>query len=113
MAKLERKIALVTGPSSGIGQASPMVAPRRLFLRNSGAAVLSGAAVALLGRAALADAATTPQANPHDSAPTKFERSAMPVSPTVNSERRVRRLWSAFSTSQAGWTTGIPSTPTV
>ena len=72
MDNLERTNARVTGASSGIGQACRIVAPRRLFLRNSGAAVLSGAAVALLGRAALADAATTPQANPHDSAPTQF-----------------------------------------
>jgi pimeloyl-ACP methyl ester carboxylesterase len=72
MDNLERTNARVTGASSGIGQAGRIVAPRRLFLRNSGAAVLSGATVGLLGRAALADAATTPQANPHDSAPTQF-----------------------------------------
>jgi hypothetical protein len=57
-----------------MSQASLFVASRRLFLRNSGAAVLSGAAVALLAdREALAQSQTVSQANLHDSAPTQFQ----------------------------------------
>jgi pimeloyl-ACP methyl ester carboxylesterase len=56
-----------------MSQARLIVASRRLFLRNGGTAVLSGAAVALLaGREALAQSATMSQANLHDSAPTQF-----------------------------------------
>ncbi|MGQ0579249.1 MAG: alpha/beta fold hydrolase [Betaproteobacteria bacterium] len=56
-----------------MSQASLNVASRRLFLRNSGAAVLSGAAVTLLpGRKALAQSESMSQANLHDSAPTQF-----------------------------------------
>jgi pimeloyl-ACP methyl ester carboxylesterase len=47
---------------------------RRLFLRNSGTAVLSGAAAALLaGREVLAQSETKTQANLHESAPTQFQ----------------------------------------
>jgi len=53
---------------------SLIVPNRRLFLRNSGTAVLSGAAVALLAhREALAQSDTMPRANLHDSAPTQFQ----------------------------------------
>src|ERR671911_3030930 len=56
-----------------MSQARLIVASRRLFLRNGGTAVLSGAAVALLaGREALAQSAATSQANLHDSAPTQL-----------------------------------------
>jgi pimeloyl-ACP methyl ester carboxylesterase len=56
-----------------MSQPSLMVASRRLFLRNSGTAVLSGAAVALLAsREALGHSETMSQANLHDSAPTQF-----------------------------------------
>ena len=57
-----------------MSQSSLVVPSRRLFLRNSGTAVLSGAAVALLAdREALAQSETMSQANLHDSAPTKFK----------------------------------------
>jgi pimeloyl-ACP methyl ester carboxylesterase len=57
-----------------MSQSSLTVASRRLFLRNSGTAVLSGAAAALLaGREARGQAETTTQANLHDSAPTQFQ----------------------------------------
>jgi pimeloyl-ACP methyl ester carboxylesterase len=57
-----------------MSQASLSVAGRRLFLRNGGAAALSGAAVVLLaGREALAQSATVSQTNLHDSAPTQFQ----------------------------------------
>ena len=57
-----------------MSQRSPTIASRRLFLRNSGTAVLSGAAVALLAdHDALAQSETMPQANLHDSAPTQFQ----------------------------------------
>src|SRR4051794_6225343 len=60
------------------------VAGRRLFLRNGGAAALSGAAVVLLAdREALAMSATVSQTNLHDSAPTQFQ--AVGDVPTVNS----------------------------
>ena len=56
-----------------MSQTSLIVASRRLFLRNSGTAILSGAAVALLAdREALAQSETMSQANLHDSAPTQF-----------------------------------------
>ena len=56
-----------------MSQSSLVVPSRRLFLRNSGTAVLSGAAVALLAdREALAQSETMSQANLHDSAPTQF-----------------------------------------
>jgi len=55
-------------------QSSLVVPSRRLFLRNSGAAVLSGAAFALLAdREALAQSETMSQTDLHDSAPTKFQ----------------------------------------
>jgi pimeloyl-ACP methyl ester carboxylesterase len=58
-----------------MSQRSRTIASRRLFLRNSGAAVLSGAAVALLAdHDALAQSETMPQANLHDSAPTQFQQ---------------------------------------
>src|SRR3954471_96210 len=57
-----------------MSQVSVSVAGRRLFLRNGGAAALSGAAVVLLaGREALARSATVSQTNLHDSAPTQFQ----------------------------------------
>ena len=57
-----------------MSQASLTVPNRRLFLRNGAAAVLSGAAVALLAdREALAQSATKSRANLHDSAPTQFQ----------------------------------------
>jgi pimeloyl-ACP methyl ester carboxylesterase len=56
-----------------MSQARLIVASRRLFLRNGGTAVLSGAAVTqLAGREALAQSATMSQANLHDSAPTQL-----------------------------------------
>src|SRR4030095_15396146 len=56
-----------------MSQASLIVASRRLFLRNGGAAVLSGAASPVLaGREPLPQSATISQANLHDSAPTQF-----------------------------------------
>jgi pimeloyl-ACP methyl ester carboxylesterase len=56
-----------------MNQASLIIASRRLFLRNSAAAALSGAAVAsLAGREAHAQSETMSQANLHDSAPTHF-----------------------------------------
>jgi pimeloyl-ACP methyl ester carboxylesterase len=56
-----------------VSQANPIIASRRLLLRNGGTAALSGAAIALLaGRDAFAQSATMPQANLHDSAPTQF-----------------------------------------
>ncbi len=95
-----------------MSQARLIVASRRVFLRD-GAAALSGAVVALLaGREALAQSATMSHANLHEFAQPSFERSAMPVSPTVKPGGRVRRHWFAFSSSRARWTTGIPSTPT-
>src|SRR3954465_6800334 len=88
------------------------VAGRRLFLRNGGAAPLSGAAVVLLAdREALAQSATVSQTNLHDSAPTQFQ--AVGDVPTVNSfilpaaaSRRSPhslpgfRAWRAFSVSR-------------
>ena len=57
-----------------MSQSSLNVSSRRLFLRNSGTALLSSAAVALLpGREALAQSEAMPQANLHDSAPTQFQ----------------------------------------
>ena len=57
-----------------MSQSSLVVPSRRLFLRNSGTAVLSGAAVALLAdREAIAQSETMSQANLHDSAPTQFK----------------------------------------
>lgn len=51
------------------------ITSRRLFLRNSGTAVLSGAAAALLvSHKAQAQSETTAQANLHDSAPTQFQQ---------------------------------------
>ena len=56
-----------------MNQSSLVVPSRRLFLRNSGTAILSGAAVALLAdREALAQSEPMSQANLHDSAPTQF-----------------------------------------
>lgn len=50
------------------------LAGRRLFLRNSGTAVLSGTAVALLAdHDVLAQSRAVPQANLHDSAPTRLQ----------------------------------------
>ena len=58
-----------------MNQSSLGVPSRRLFLRNSGAAVLSGAAAALLAsRETLAQSETPSQANLHDSAPTQFQQ---------------------------------------
>ena len=58
-----------------MNQRSLTIASRRLFLRNSGTAVLSGAAVALLAdHDALAQSETMSQANLHDSAPTQFQQ---------------------------------------
>jgi pimeloyl-ACP methyl ester carboxylesterase len=83
-----------------MSQATPIVASRRRFLRD-GTAALSGAAVALFAGSRsprrISDHATSQSAW---LAQPNFERSAMPVSPTVNSERSVRRHRSAFSTSQ-------------
>ena len=57
-----------------MSQSSLNVSSRRLFLRNSGTALLSSAAVALLpGREALAQSEAMSQANLHDSAPTQFQ----------------------------------------
>ena len=57
-----------------MNQPSLVADSRRLFLRNGGTAVLSGAAVALLAhREALAQSDTMPRANLHDSAPTQFQ----------------------------------------
>ena len=54
-------------------QPSLVADSRRLFLRNSGTAVLSSAAVAMLAhRKALAQSDTMPQANLHHSTPTQF-----------------------------------------
>lgn len=58
-----------------MSQATPIVARPRLFLRNGGAAAMSGAAVALLaGRAALAESANTAQPNLHGSAILRNDR---------------------------------------
>jgi uncharacterized membrane protein len=55
-----------------MNQANLIVPSRRLFLRNSTAAALSGAAVSLLaGHEALAQSETKTQANLHDAAPTQ------------------------------------------
>jgi pimeloyl-ACP methyl ester carboxylesterase len=57
-----------------MSQSSLTATSRRLFLRNSGTAVLaSGAAALLAGREALAQSETKTQANLHDSAPTQFQ----------------------------------------
>ena len=57
-----------------MGVSNLPITNRRQFLRNSGTAALSGAAVALLsGREALAQSDTKAQANLHDSAPTQFQ----------------------------------------
>ena len=57
-----------------MSQPSPTIPSRRLFLRNSGTAVVSGAAVALLAdHDALAQSETMSQINLHDSAPTQFQ----------------------------------------
>ena len=53
---------------------SQIIASRRLFLRNGGAAAISVAAAALLAdHEALAQSATLSQINLHDSAPTQFQ----------------------------------------
>jgi pimeloyl-ACP methyl ester carboxylesterase len=57
-----------------MSQSSLTATSRRLFLRNSGTAVLaSGAAALLAGREAGAQSETTTQANLHDSVPTQFQ----------------------------------------
>src|SRR4030095_5465389 len=57
-----------------MNQPSLVADSRRLFLRNGGTAVLSGAAVALLAhREALAQSDTVPRANLHASAPTQYQ----------------------------------------
>jgi pimeloyl-ACP methyl ester carboxylesterase len=57
-----------------MSQSSLTATSRRLFLRNSGTAVLSGAAAALLpGHEALAQSETNTQANLHEAAPTQFQ----------------------------------------
>jgi hypothetical protein len=79
-----------------MSQSSLVVPSRRLFLRNSGTAVLSGAAVALLAdREALAQSETMSQANLHDFAPTQFKEESDYLRSLGASEIIERRVLSA------------------
>ena len=58
-----------------MSQFSLTAGTRRRFLRDSGSALLSAAALTLLpSRKALAQSETVSQANLHDSAPTQFQQ---------------------------------------